>query len=199
MEPWKTPVMDVGTDSAEYSILHWAEKNTGVLDGAEIPFGPSLKSEDTALNVLVVSVLGSILQNGVLTNQPAMSLLKSLTGAFNQPAKDAAPPPAYEARVLEGIWAAAPYLHNGSVRTLAELLKKPADRVRSFKIGPAYDPVNVGLAKDEEQTKFDYELETTDCSDRKSGNSRCGHAGPEYGTELSDEDKKDLLEYLKTL
>ena len=33
----------------------------------------------------------------------------------------------YEARVLYGIWAAAPYLHNGSVPSLAELLK-PADK-----------------------------------------------------------------------
>ncbi|WP_349770486.1 hypothetical protein [Bradyrhizobium barranii] len=34
---------------------------------------------------------------------------------------------AYEARVLQGIWAAAPYLHNGSVPTLAELLKPSGD------------------------------------------------------------------------
>ena len=47
---------------------------------------------------------------------------------------------------MQGIWAAAPYLHNGSVPTLAELLKPPAQRVKQFKIGPAYDTVNVGLA-----------------------------------------------------
>ena len=105
-----------------------------------------------------------------------------------------APSYAYEARVLEGIWAAAPYLHNGSVPTLAELLKPAAERVRSFKVGPAYDLVNVGLAV--QQSKFDYTLETTDCSDRNSGNSRCGH---EFGTSLSAEEKKALLEYLKTL
>jgi hypothetical protein len=100
----------------------------------------------------------------------------------------------YESRVLQGIWAAAPYLHNGSVPTLAELLKPAAERVSSFKIGPAYDLINIGLAVD--QTKFDYALQTTDCSDRDSGNSRCGH---EFGTQLSPDEKKALLEYLKIL
>jgi hypothetical protein len=104
------------------------------------------------------------------------------------------PAGAYEARVLQGIWAAAPYLHNGSVPTLAELLKPAAQRVKQFKIGPAYDPVNVGLAV--EQPQFDYTVTTTDCSDLSSGNSNCGH---EFGTQLTDSEKKALLEYLKTL
>jgi hypothetical protein len=117
-----------------------------------------------------------------------------LKGAFNPSLAKAPTAFAYEARVLEGIWAAAPYLHNGSVPTLAELLKPAAERVSSFSIGPAYDVINIGLAA--EQTHFNYTLQTTDCSDRNSGNSRCGH---EFGTQLSAEEKKALLEYLKTL
>ena len=95
---------------------------------------------------------------------------------------------------MQGIWAAAPYLHNGSVPTLAELLKPPAQRVKQFKIGPAYDIINVGLAV--EQTAFNQALTTTDCSNLNSGNSNCGH---DFGTTLPDSDKKALLEYLKTL
>jgi len=41
-----------------------------------------------------------------------------------------------------------------------------------------------------------YTLTTTDCSNLNSGNSRCGH---EFGTQLSPDEKKELLEYLKTL
>ncbi len=100
----------------------------------------------------------------------------------------------YEARVLQGIWAAAPYLHNGSVPTLAELLKPAAERIKSFKIGPAYDTNNIGLAV--EQTQFNAELATTDCSNLNSANSRCGH---EFGTQLTPDEKKALLEYLKAL
>jgi len=63
-----------------------------------------------------------------------------------------------------------------------------------FKIGPEYDPNTVGLAA--EQTKFNFTLKTTDCSDRNSGNSRCGH---DYGTTFTDKEKTALLEYLKKL
>jgi hypothetical protein len=98
----------------------------------------------------------------------------------------------YEARVLEGIWAAAPYLHNGSVPTLAELLVPPAKRMSQFKVGARYDIKNVGL----DVTQEGPNRPVTDCNDLNSGNSRCGH---DYGTRLSDDEKKALLEYLKTL
>lgn len=100
----------------------------------------------------------------------------------------------YESRVLQGIWAAAPYLHNGSVPTLAELLKPDTERVASFKVGPEYDVKNVGL--NTQQSKFNFTLNTTDCSKRDSGNSRCGH---NFGTGFTAEEKQALLEYLKML
>jgi len=100
----------------------------------------------------------------------------------------------YESRVLQGIWATAPYLHNGSVQSLTELLTPSENRVTEFKVGPAYDVDKVGLAA--EQSKFNFTLKTTGCSDRNSGNSRCGH---DYGTGFTDIEKKALLEYLKSL
>ena len=101
---------------------------------------------------------------------------------------------AYESRVLQGIWAAAPYLHNGSVPTLAQLLTPSAQRVKTFPVGPNYDQVNIGLAAT--QTQFGYVFQATGCDDRNSGNSNCGH---EYGTTLPAWAKAALLEYLKTL
>lgn len=210
---WKTPILDVGTDSKEYEILGRTVK-TGVLEGARIPLlAAPLKPVDTAFNVLGTAVLGTILQHYVpvllkgkdkvqaIQADDSMSLFppetEALRDAFIAPtvSKESQEPTyAYESRVLEGIWAAAPYLHNGSVPTLAELLKPAAERVSSFKVGPAYDIVNIGIAA--EQIRFDYTLQTTDCSDRNSGNSRCGH---EFGTTLSPDEKKALLEYLKTL
>jgi hypothetical protein len=107
---------------------------------------------------------------------------------------DPNPAVVYESRVLEGIWATAPYLHNGSVPTLTDLLKPVAERTPAFKVGPAYDPATVGLAT--QQTRFNYTYTTTDCSALDSGNSRCGH---EFGTKLSADEKKALLEYMKKL
>ena len=209
---WATPIQDVGTDSRQYDILK-REAQTGVLSGARIPFvTDELKPVDTAFNVLRIAVIGAIVQYKLplvspeLQGRAATTALKSpltpeteaLKGAFNPPGPTAALVAgggiAYESRVLEGIWATAPYLHNGSVPTLAMLLKPVKDRPSEFAIGPAYDLENLGLAT--VQTKFNYKLKTTDCTDRNSGNSRCGH---EWGTELTAAEKQALLEYLKVL
>jgi mono/diheme cytochrome c family protein len=99
----------------------------------------------------------------------------------------------YEARALQGIWAAAPYLHNGSVPSLSELLKPAAQRTKEFKVGSAYDTQAIGLAAVQDTS---YTLKTTGCEDRASGNSNCGH---DYGTQLPEAEKKALLEYLKAL
>lgn len=96
--------------------------------------------------------------------------------------------------MLQEIWAAAPYLHNGSVPTLAGPLKPSSERVKKFKVGPACDIVNVGLTA--EQLQSGSTLVTTDCSNLNSGSSNCGH---EYVTKLTDQEKKALLEYLKAL
>jgi hypothetical protein len=138
------------------------------------------------------------------------SVLQDLPGAFQIPSAIATPevrlqlgmdvgslaPPkgAYESRVLNGIWAAAPYLHNGSIANLAELLKPSSMRQQRFMVGPDYDLESIGLASN--QTQSGYVRETTGCDDLNSGNSRCGH---EFGTELPEAEKNALLEYLKTL
>lgn len=113
----------------------------------------------------------------------------------NPPPQNDGKPYKYEARVLSGIWAAAPYLHNGSVPTLADLLEPPERRPVSFKVGSNYDLNKVGLAAD--QTQFTTEIRTTGCDQRGSGNSRCGH---DYGAAtLTPDQKRALLEYLKQL
>jgi cytochrome c5 len=116
----------------------------------------------------------------------------------------------YKGRPLNGIWATAPYLHNGSVPTLYDLLlpahRKPGDpdhevRPDSFKVGSReFDPKRVGLRS----SGYDGFLFDT----RLPGNSNAGH---EYGTPddailqrmgrgpLTREERLDLLEYLKTL
>lgn len=208
---WATPIRDVGTDSREINLL-CSEVKTGVLEGARIwgVINTPLKAVDSANSVLVLSVGGAILQNyfslglGLPGGASGSDQLKetaqpkSATALTNvalcSPAATASAPYPYESRVMQGIWAAAPYLHNGSVPTLTELLTPADQRVSEFMVGPAYDINTVGLAA--QQTKFNYTLKTTGCDARNSGNSRCGH---NYGTGFSAEDKKALLEYLKSL
>ena len=102
---------------------------------------------------------------------------------------------AYEARVLNGIWAVAPYLHNGSVPNLWALLQKPADRPKKFMLGSKeFDPKNVGL--DTTTSPFNFTYLATPCDMINDGNSNCGHY---WGTNLSDDDKWALIEYMKQL
>jgi len=103
-------------------------------------------------------------------------------------------PDAYESRVLHGIWATAPYLHNGSVPNLWELLLPPEQRKPSFMVGSqSYDPVHVGYVTDSSPYK-DGNLVVG--AGAAPGNSNAGH---NYGTALSDDDRWALLEYLKQL
>jgi len=55
--------------------------------------------------------------------------------------------PVFEARVMEGIWAAAPYLHNGTVPTLYDLLLPVDQRPKSFKIWGMYFCLDVNRTK----------------------------------------------------
>jgi mono/diheme cytochrome c family protein len=119
-------------------------------------------------------------------------LLNEWVAAFEVPGYD---PPAvsfrstrqYVAPPLAGVWARSPYLHNGAVRTMWELLAPPAERPRSFRIGsPLYDQRHLGHAG-EGPFLFDCSL---------PGNSNAGH---DYGTALGEAEKRELIEYLKTL
>jgi hypothetical protein len=97
---------------------------------------------------------------------------------------------------LDGIWLRAPYLHNGSVPNLHELLEPWANRSKTFYRGDdVYDRDNVGFeSKTAESGGTNFYL--FDTSARGNGNQ--GHEGRAYGTDLSSADKRALLEYLKT-
>jgi hypothetical protein len=97
----------------------------------------------------------------------------------------------YAARPLYGIWAAAPYLHNGSVPTLYDLLLPPEQRPKTFALGKReYDPARLGFAVDTACEQQDCVVDTT-----RTGDGNGGHL---WGTDLSESDRMALLEYLKT-
>jgi hypothetical protein len=103
-------------------------------------------------------------------------------------------PAAYETRVLKGIWATAPYLHNGSVPNLWELLLPPERRSPSFMVGSRkYDEKNVGYVSTESPFK-DGTLIVGQAA--QPGNSNAGH---DYSRDMTDDDRWALLEYLKQL
>jgi len=102
----------------------------------------------------------------------------------------------YANQPLDGIWLRGPYLHNGSVPTLRELLEPAANRRAQFYRG--YDVIDrerVGFISDvSEENGHQYFFYDT----RLRGNGNSGHEGEEFGTNLSAEDKDAVVEFLKT-
>ena len=187
---------------------------SGVFEGAKAPVGQPIGATSDTFTLLGVSVIGAIFQQtfGVSLfryggEAAAVTPKKHKPGGG--PVASATYKPAradpcggkggqfkYESRVMEGIWAAAPYLHNGSVPTLADLLKPPRNRPNKFEVGNRYDTALVGLARNQAPGAQERDTRGCDDDDLKSGESRCGH---DFGTDLSDAEKRALLEYLKAI
>ena len=109
----------------------------------------------------------------------------------------------YVASFLDGIWLRAPYLHNGSVPSLRDLLTPAAQRPTLFYRGyDVYDPLDVGFVSREEQaTRLnvpwnDVLRVSTPYDVRMRSNGNMGH---EFGVALPQVEKDALIEYLKTL
>jgi hypothetical protein len=124
----------------------------------------------------------------------------------------------YKPRPLNGIWATAPYLHNGSVPTLYDLLlpsklrpltfkqwqdpELPGDltgkRPETFYVGTReFDPDNVGFVTNphDQNNSFKFDVRGDDGKEIL-GNANTGH---EYGTDMDDVQRYQLIEYLKSL
>jgi len=99
----------------------------------------------------------------------------------------------YVAVPLDGVWLRAPYLHNGSVPSLEDLLEPPERRPRVFYRGyDLFDPERVGFVysgdvAERDGTRYDTTL---------PGNGNGGHL---YGTNLTADEKRALIEFLKML
>lgn len=192
-----TGVDVVGTDDTSASNVASARIPTGVLQGAISPSGTTYGAEAPAL-----ALVGDLATRIVATRPDAA--LRSIANArlhgaektpkqgnytHNTDANPTAELRSYKARPLNGIWATSPYLHNGSVPTLYDLLLPPSERPQTFSVGRwEYDPRKVGYVSD---GQVPFVVDT-----RVKGNSNRGH---EFGVTLPDADRWALVEYLKTL
>jgi hypothetical protein len=120
----------------------------------------------------------------------------------------------YKAPTHEGVWATAPYLHNGSIPNLYLVLSPKEERDKQAKVfcvghDLTYDPANVGF-KLTDQCPDPFKFDTTQRNNGNMGHEfrnakgcekREGQPGEKgvLGCELSDHERKALVEYLKTL
>ncbi|CAH9058468.1 hypothetical protein PSECIP111854_02208 [Pseudoalteromonas sp. CIP111854] len=219
----QTLISELGTDpvTANNASCHMA--NTLILEGTKehILIGSKFQAEDNAIDIPVNGVVGLVLKDLPLAlkagNIPErtgvdgerISAIKELENLvvhhLKKRGKRADEVEAdcadgvydggvYKGRPLNGIWATAPYLHNGSVPNLYELMQKPEQRVTQFWVGNReFDPVNVGYVTTAGLNMFKVNKPNGEIM---PGNSNRGHS---YGTDLNDEQKWQIIEYMKTL
>jgi mono/diheme cytochrome c family protein len=179
------PLADIGTDTTMARNFIDAKAATGVLEGRRqmVLSGSRFGAEARTVDLVIHAAIGASLRH------PLDAVQASLEGYHAvYSAQVSSNPEFYKARPLSGIWATAPYLHNGSVPSLHDLLLPPDQRPASFGLGSReLDPVKVGYVDDASGDRFNTRL---------AGNGNGGHL---YGTGLNDADRLALIEYLKSL
>jgi RoxA-like, cytochrome c-like len=138
------------TDPQAFNNFFERTRPSGKLNGAkEFYFeGKAIQAETVAAPVLTHVVGGVIL--GFWKEAPRDKLKEiGFAGRAIPKVRVLRNISEYEGRPLDGIWATAPYLHNGSVPTLDDLLKPADQRPKSFSVGTrVFDPVKVGFRTD---------------------------------------------------
>jgi hypothetical protein len=173
------------------------------IDGNLGPIDLKAVSGGKGLNYLITLVRKRAYQDMDVEEQERIEQMDGY-GQIDTPAEGVQ----YHARPLAGIWATAPFLHNGSVPSLYEMLLPAYQRSKKFYLkGANFDPRAVGLHADGGE-KGAFLFDTT-----LPGNSNAGHefrkgfrqentlgGMPMYGAigpEMPDEDRWAIIEYLK--
>ncbi|MEO7331541.1 MAG: c-type cytochrome [Minicystis sp.] len=142
----------------------------------------------------------ALLANG--STQFAEIYVKWFNESFYGEKSQLSPEQGYVAPPLDGLWATAPYLHNGSVPTVEALLdssKRPTFWTRSFDsndyddaaLGWNFTSLDAGQDAEPNKSKRSKIYDTT-----KPGYGNAGHT---YGDGLSEAERSAVIEYLKTL
>ncbi|MBT1512704.1 hypothetical protein KIP88_19570 [Bradyrhizobium sp. SRL28] len=217
-----TGLKDIGTDIWLACNAYLHESKSGLLEGRPGLFD-TIADVGLTFNLLINMSSNMIARaRQTPSSEPAMNAHRNLrrgglvataaapavAGApeYDDPVKaqraqrcrtDTDPILAYKARPLNGIWATAPYLHNGSVPTLYELLLPPNQRKTTFWVGGTqFDPNDVGFKSNPGDGPFEFRVRDAN-GKIIPGNDNGGH---DYGAaSMTNEERRALVEYLKTL
>jgi cytochrome c2 len=143
--------------------------------------------------VVPLEVVGTDRHRLDMWTQAAATAYNNYQADYNWGFKNFRKTNGYVSPPLDGLWLRAPYLHNGSVPTLAELLEPPDKRPKLFWRGyDVYDQEKIGfISSGAEAEQFGSRYDTS-----LPGNSNEGHL---WGIDLSPDEKRALIEFLKTL
>lgn len=203
--PWRLlrlkiiPTSIVGTDPAQAEIL--TSRRVITPTGLITPNGYTEKTDLDQDSNLFALALGDAVQNVNNRIYKEKGLNKEEQDWMNGGRPNCLQATmAYKARPLNGVWATAPFLHNGSVPTLYELLSPQAERRSTFWVGnKEFDLERIGYVADNATGLFKFDTS-------KAGNLNTGHEFTGDGTTfgngvigrlLSHDERNALIEFLK--
>ncbi len=209
---WMEKLESIQTDPRTANNIMNRRGKTGLLKGrkAFVAVGSEFQDEATAANITGNVVFGLLLDKPGADLRAELTAIREGRGGKGDDKQGNYNPDnplnnepkasllAYKGRSLTGAWATAPFLHNGSVPSIWELLKPEDKRVMAFDLGSTeFDPKHLGFPTNQTNAKFTFRVKDTN-GNPIPGNANSGHSGKEYGTLLSDSEKWDLIEYMKT-
>ncbi|MBV8912975.1 MAG: hypothetical protein JOZ05_08060 [Acetobacteraceae bacterium] len=189
------PLSYVGTDRTQAEAI----RPFAVTGGLSDALPPGLRGKEVVpMAEFKLSIQREVLQRAVAKLNWTPAQLLDLNGYRELP-QPPAPDRVWKAAPRDGVWATPPFLHNGSVPTLYDLLLPASERPKKFCIGREFDPIKVGL--DTSGGSGCFTMDTT-----LVGNSNAGHSfqeGPRgngtIGPLLTDTERWALVEYLKSI
>ncbi len=193
IRPGIVPMQRVGTDPTYVASLVQRQIRTGALatlfgGRAEVP-----------LPEFFGGVVGQVTARGLRELQLSPQEQIAWGGFRFTPGPEGQPPRPWQAAPeqfaslkagpLVGIWATGPFLHNGSVPTVYDLLSPPAERPAVFWTGGReVDTQKLGFRSEEAPGRFRFDTALP-------GNRNIGHAFP--ATPLPPAERLAVIEYLK--
>jgi hypothetical protein len=206
----------IGTDPLDASNFNGREVYTGVLKST---FGGRDKvGVGEALLVTTNEIMARELDHQHIPTQEHPTVTGFRKNDFRAPL-------AYPARPLTGYWATPPYMHNGAIPNLYEVMSPASERSATFWTGSEeFDPVKVGYRAEKFEGGFEFDtkrtyLQTAENSVRElfsghlkwdrniAGNSNLGHEfrdAPKgtpgvIGPYLTPKERMAIIEYMKVM
>ena len=107
--------------------------------------------------------------------------------------------PHYKAAPRDGVWATPPFMHNGSVPNLYEMLRPAAERTKKFCLGREFDPVKVGVDTSCKSGTYMIDTSLIGSSNRGHSFENATSGNGVIGPLLTEEERWALVEYLKSI
>lgn len=192
------PIDVIGTDKTHYQSVMFDPKPT-MLTRHLAPYfdGKPIVNTGEFFNAFEPTMIELSLKKAGITSKAEILDANGYT-FFGDDPKLKPPVNSVKAAPRDGSWTNAPFLHNGSVPNIYELLLPASQRSKTFYVGREFDPVKLGI--DTSGVSGNFLMDT-----RLVGNSNSGHSfdskpGPGViGPKLTDAQRYAIIEYLKSI